>query len=242
MAGLGAADRQLLAVSLALFDDSTLFKRVAELVDNASDWVERKLSDREVRATARSVETRMTEWHGSPFSDDELRLTLWIYLRDALGLPPRLTRSTRGARALAEEVAAAAIHAADPPSCTTLADVVQPVLQELIEAALKEGAGQMDAAAQEKLIVETKARLARLSEDDQRRMLNAVGAQELNDAAVRKILLTGGSLGVVSAGVSLGGFSAYILAAQASAFIPLVSGPALVSAVAVLSNPVTVMA
>jgi hypothetical protein len=38
------------------------------------------------------------------------------------------------------------------------------------------------------------------------------------------------------------GFSAYILAAQASAFIPLVSGPGLVSFVSVMSNPVTLVA
>lgn len=260
--GLGTADRQLLAVSLALVDDSTLSTRVQQLADEANDWVHRQLNDGEIKETVRSVETRMAFWRNSALSDDDLRLTLWIYLRDALGLSPRLTRSTRGAGALADELTAAVIHFADPPGAsraikdqlamwgwregdrryTTLADVVQPVLQELIAAALSEGAGQMGAAEQEKLIADTRERLQALSEADQQRMLGAVGARELNDAAVRKILLTGGGLCALSASVSMAGFSAYILAAQASAFIPLVSGPALVSTVAVLSNPVTVVA
>ena len=63
----------------------------------------------------------------------------------------------------------------------------------------------------------------------------------MNDDAIRTVLLTGGSLAGFGGAVSMAGFSAYILAAQASAFIPLVSGPALVSFVAVLSNPVTIV-
>jgi hypothetical protein len=39
----------------------------------------------------------------------------------------------------------------------------------------------------------------------------------------------------------MAGFSAYLLAAQASAFIALVSVPGLVSIVSVLSNPITVV-
>lgn len=262
LAGLGTADRQLLAVSLALFDDSTLSKRVQELIGKASDWVDRKLSDREVRQTARSVETRMGFWRDSKLSDDELRLTLWIYLREAFGLPARLTQSRRGAEIQGFELAAAAICAADPTSSersvegpstqwvwregerryATLTDLVQAIVRELISTALAGHEGQMDRAAQDKLIAETRARLQGLTEADQRRMLESVGAQELNDAAVRKILLTGGGLTAFSTGVGIAGFSAYILAAQASAFIPLVSGPALVSTVAVLSNPITVVA
>lgn len=262
IAGLGAADRKLLAVSLALFDDSTLSRRVKELADQAGNWVSRKFGGAELEQAVLSVETRMAFWRDSTLSDDDLRLTLWIYLREAFGLAPRLTLSTRGAEALAVELAAAAIHVADPPDAgcaikdqlaqwgwhegdrryTSLADVVQPVLRELMSAAFADGASRMDCAAQDKLIAETRARLQGLSEADQQRLLEMVGAQELNDAAVRQILLTGGGLTAFSAGVGMAGFSAYILAAQASAFIPLVSGPALVSTVAVLSNPVTVVA
>jgi len=260
--GLGSADRSLLAVSLALFDDSGLSKRLQAIADNISDAVKRQINSAEIEQTARSVESRMAFWHDCKLSDAELRLTLWIYLRDAFDLEPRLTRSTRGAEALACELTAAAVRAADPPNLIrtaknlldkvgwlkddrrmlTLTDVVQPVLNELMAAALGEGAGQMDAAVQRKLIADARAKLEDLSETDQRQMLDAVGAQEMNDAAVRKILLTGGGLAAFSTSVSMAGFSAYILAAQASAFIPLVSGPALVSAVSVLSNPVTVIA
>jgi hypothetical protein len=122
-----------------------------------------------------------------------------------------------------------------------LADVVRPVLEDLLSTALKDGAGQMDEKTQAQLIAETRARLEQMDEASQCELLKAVNADELNDTAVRKILLTAGGLTAFSTSVSLAGFSAYILAAQASAFIPMVSGPALVSTVAVLANPITVI-
>ena len=49
--------------------------------------------------------------------------------------------------------------------------------------------------------------------------------------------LAGGSLAGLVLAVDLAGFSAYIIAAQASAFIPLVGGKTAVSLLAVLANP-----
>jgi hypothetical protein len=261
LAGLGSADRHMLTACLALFEDSTLSSHLQQIYSQISDWIQERLGDEEIRQTAASVQTRMSCWFDSQLSDGELRLALWIYLREAFGLPARLSVSTRGAEALATELAAAAIHAADPPDLlrkgkdlleswgrsegdkrsVTLADVVLPVLHELMSAAL-EGAGQMDPAEQEKLIAEVRGRFQAMDEAEQQRILDAVNAKQLNDDAIRQILLTGGGLTAFSAAVSIAGFSAYILAAQASAFIPLVSGPALVSVVAVISNPITVIA
>ncbi|MGH8453972.1 MAG: hypothetical protein ACRESW_05415, partial [Nevskiales bacterium] len=114
-------------------------------------------------------------------------------------------------------------------------------MDDLITTALKDGAGQMDATAQERLIAEMRARLEGMSEADQQCLLDKIGARDFNDTAIRNMLLTGGSLAAISIGVGAAGFSAYILAAQASAFIPMVSGPALVSFVSVISNPVTMI-
>ena len=97
------------------------------------------------------------------------------------------------------------------------------------------------AAAREVLLRQLKERVARLDGDTRTRLLKAINAREFNDDAIRTMLLTGGGLATFGGAVSVAGFSAYILAAQASAFIPLVSGPALVSFVAVLSNPITIV-
>ncbi|MGH8468875.1 MAG: hypothetical protein ACREVY_07830 [Gammaproteobacteria bacterium] len=246
--GLGSADRKLLAACLALFEDSTLSKRLEQLYSKSSDWVckhlgrldvdalQKWMGDASVREETASVETRRDDWkNNQPLTPNDLRLILWIYLREAFDLPARLTVSTRGADALATELAAAAIHAADPPSliqngkdilqhwgwiegkrrCITLTDVVVPVLDDLIATALKDGAGQMDAAAQERLIAETRARLKGMSKTDQECLLNKIGANDFNDTAIRKMLLTGGGLMAFGGSVSMAGFSAYILAAKA---------------------------
>lgn len=264
IAGLGLADRALLAACLALFEDSTLLKRIEQLYSKSSNWVRNTLRRPDVDAVqegTESLQTQMTFWLKNSLTDNDLRLILWIYLREAFDLPARLTVSTRGADALATELAAAAIHAADPPSliqdgegllqrwgwiegkqrCITLTDIVLPVLDDLMATALKDGLGQMDADAQERLIAEMRIRLKGMSEQDQQRLLDKIGAKDFNDTAIRNMLLTGGSLAAINFGVSAAGFSAYILAAQASAFIPMVSGPALVSLVSVISNPVTLI-
>ena len=276
IAGLGVADRALLAACLALFEDSTLSKRLEQLYSKSSDWMrnglrwldvdalQKWLGDANAQEGTASLQTQMRFWQDKEkclLEDNDLRLILWIYLREAFDLPARLTVSTRGADALATELAAAAIHAADPPSliqngkdilqhwgwiggkrrCITLTEVVLPVLDDLIATALKGGAGQMDAAAQEGLVAEMRACLEGMSEKDQKCLLHKIRAKDFNDAAIRNMLLTGGSLAAINIGVGAAGFSAYILAAQASAFIPMVGGPALVSFVSVISNPVTMI-
>ncbi|MCM2973330.1 hypothetical protein [Larsenimonas suaedae] len=80
-----------------------------------------------------------------------------------------------------------------------------------------------------------------LGTQDMDRLLQQTEADRYNDAALRNTFLLGGSLGAFGIGASAGGFSTYVLAAQASAFIPLVSGTGLVSFVSVLSNPITVL-
>jgi hypothetical protein len=246
--GIGAASRQLLCASLALFDDSTFGKRLQETAASGADWVSRKLGG-DVAESAASIQSRIKYWHEGAWTEDELRLVLFMYLRNALHLEHRLSASMRGLKGLAEEIAAAVVRIGCPsvkkdavPEAPTLDTITQAVLKQLLEAALKGGEGQMGPEGQDQLISDARRRLEELGDADRQRLLNAVGAKELNDEAVRKILLGAGGLGAFSAAVGASGFAAYILAAQASAFIPLVSGPALVSVVAVLSNPITVAA
>lgn len=63
------------------------------------------------------------------------------------------------------------------------------------------------------------------------------GVSQLTDEAIKKNLITSGSLLSLMGGVQVAGFSAYILAAQASAIIPFVGGKTLVSLLFVITNP-----
>ena len=249
LSGLGLADRPLLAACIALFEDSTLSRRVSQLYDQLAGKISAELGNSDIRDAASSVQSRMQYWLQSEHHVNELRLILWIYLREAFDLDARLTISSRGSDRLVDDLAAAAIAIVIPQSSdqqvsspVTLAALVRKVLEELLSAAFVEGAGQMGAADRKKLVEDIRVRVGQMNAADQKKLLQAVGAEELNDSAIQKILLTGGGLAGLSAGVGMSGFAAYILAAKASAFIPFVSGPALVSAVSVLSNPITAVA
>ena len=258
LSGLGAAERPLLSACIALFEDSTLARGLSQLYGQvkggAEAWLGQAGEVHEIENMAASVQRRIDFWRDGDWSDDDLRLIAWIYLREAFALPERLCLSERSAARICDDLAAAAIALGAPLSKTpaatpddpsqgvvNLARVVQPVLQELLATALGEGPGQLDAAAQKSLLAEARAGLGRMDEADRNRLLKAAKVQDLNDVAVRNILLTSGGLVAFSGGVEVAGFSAYILAAQASAFIPLVSGPGWVSFVSVLSNPITVV-
>lgn len=65
-------------------------------------------------------------------------------------------------------------------------------------------------------------------------MRNALAS---GDKAALALLATGTTAFSIGVGVNLAGFSAYILAAQASAFIPFMSGPAVVLTLFMLANP-----
>jgi len=228
LSGLGAADRPLLSACIALFEDSTLARRLSQLYGQVKGstpaWLRQVWEVREIEDVDASVQSRIDFWNGDDWSDDDVRLIVWIYLREAFALPERLCLSERGAARICDDLAAAAIAVGAPLSATpddpsqgavNLARVVQPVLHELLATALGEGPGQLDTAKQERLVAEARARLERMDAADRERLLKAAAVQDLNDAAVRKILLTGGGLVMFAGGVEVAGFSAYILAAKA---------------------------
>lgn len=283
LAGLGGANRELLATCLALFDDScwqrrvaTLNKQVTERMEGVTkllgqqfdQWLEG--SDREalprlpapkIEEGGRELGERQRYWKDTDYSDDTLRLLLWVRLRMALGLLARLTSTSRGCGYLADDIAARLIHVLDPPRlvdsgrrwllkrgwlsqgqhATTLNDVVVPVLEELLEQSLGEQESPKTREERYEMLRQAIASLDEMGGKDHTRMLDETQANRRNDAALRNALLLVGSLSGFGISVSAAGFSAYIAAAQASAFIPLVSGPGLVSFVSVLSNPITIL-
>lgn len=283
LAGLGGASRELLATCLALFDDSRWQRRLETLNEQATELIARlakrlghqyeqwlegsgrnavpRLPAPEVEEGGRELGERQRYWMESKHGDDTLRMLLWVRLRVALGLSPRLTTTSRGCGFLADDIAARLIHALDPPGlvnsgrrwlhqrgwlakgqhATTLDDVVMPVLDELLEQALKEEESPPTQDQRHEILRQAIASLDELSGEDHARLLDETHANRRNDAALRNTLLLGGGMLTFSGSVSAAGFSAYILAAQASAFIPWVSGPGLVSFVSVMSNPITVL-
>lgn len=259
LAGLGAAERDLLATCLALFYDSTLISRFEKWYAKATDKLA-ELSGEEIEQAKQELRTALSRWRESDHSDDELRLILWIRLREALGLPPRLSATWRGCSYLADDMAATLIHVLDPPKLSktgkrwlyqrgwldedeqavTLADIVLPVLDELLENSPRADDFPSDPETRRRVLAEAVAALNRLTESEQEKLLEDTRAGKLHDSAAIKALMVGGGLVGFGAGVGAAGFSAYILAAQASAFVPFVSGVGLVSFVSVLSNPVTI--
>jgi hypothetical protein len=171
-----------------------------------------------------------------------------------------MTTTFRGCGFLADDMAARLIHVLDPPGlvnfsrswlhqrgwlekgqrASNLGDVVLPVLDELLEQALKNETAPPSQEERHQILMQAIASLSELDAEGHSRLLEEIQANSHNDAALRHTLLLGGSLGAFGAGVSTADFSPYILVAQASAIIPWVSGPGLVSFVSVLSNPITI--
>ena len=262
-AGLGGASREFLTVCLGVFDDSSLLKRLEGVLWNTvSKWT--PLGH---LVLSESVATNAEKWDsGEELSDDHLRAILWIRLQRALDVCPSITRSIRGCERLVGDLVAAGLKGVDAGASkglggraleqatrlwrgkegqsesdtrpNTLAALVEPLLSTMVQRALADGDDAMDEESKERLVVDI---VAELGEDERRTILDEVGEEEI-DRAVWRLLTTGGIHGTFGATVATAGFALYILAAQASAFIPFVSGPALVSLVSVLANPVVVVA
>ncbi|MBK6471216.1 MAG: hypothetical protein IPF94_10915 [Betaproteobacteria bacterium] len=259
VAGLGLAPRDLLATCLALFEDSTLQQRLSDRIEAVSRRIGSNPSQAaaDTQATLSSLQLRMTVWRNAAAHDDVLRLVLWMRLREAFDLPPLTFGTLRSARTAADDVVVATLRSIQPEGLVEAAKrwtgvgeqreipdsldaLARQTLAELVSSVMQAD-DAASATAREALLRTMKERVAQLDEESRTRLLEAINAREFNDDAIRTMLLTGGGLATFGGAVSVAGFSAYILAAQASAFIPLVSGPALVSFVAVLSNPITIV-
>lgn len=258
VAGLGVAPRDLLATCLALFEDSTLQQRLSERFDALARTIGSGTPQpgTETQAMLSSLQQRVALWKSAAVCNEALRLVLWMRLRQAFDLPPLTFGTLRSARTAADDVVAATLRSIQPEPLEaakrwagigekreipdSLDALARQTVAELVSNVMQaDDAGS--AAAREALLRTMKERVAQLDEASRAQLLRAINAREFNDDAIRTLLLTGGGLATFGGAVSVAGFSAYILAAQASAFIPLVSGPALVSFVAVLANPITIV-
>lgn len=261
VAGLGSASRDLLAACLALFEDSTLQKRLTNLLKSWTTKVmPRGEGAADVGHAADLLRHTIDTIRDSLVTDDALRVRLWIYLRSAFSLSPCTFGTLRSAATSADDLVATALHKLQPGLVAKQWDWLKhrtgmgtPVevpdgFDALARKTLEELAAQVmagtDAASKEArdcVLAELRERVKGLNAENQKVLMDAIGVDQLNDEALLKILMTGGGLAALNVGVGMAGFAAYILAAKISAFIPLVSGPALVSLLAVLSNPITLV-
>ena len=236
LAGLGTAPRVLLATVLALFEDSTLQQHLSRRFDEViGKYFEKSDTKKSAEDSVCSLQMRVMAWMNSSASEQELRLIVWMRLREAMGLPPSTFGALRSTRTAADDLVAAVLAFIQPDALekaksfvgwgevrdvpNSLDALARQTMQELVDSLLKDN-GKDDAAAREALLRGAKEQIEKLDPATQERLLRAINANELNDDAIRTLLLTGGGLTALGGAVSLAGFSAYILAAQASAFIP----------------------
>jgi hypothetical protein len=83
LAGLGGAPRELLATCIALFEDSTLQQRLRERIEPLRERVRGRQAD---ASTVPSLQRRVAALIHSPVPDQQLRLILWMHLREAMRL------------------------------------------------------------------------------------------------------------------------------------------------------------
>ncbi|MEB2848111.1 hypothetical protein [Endobacterium cereale] len=261
-AGLGALERRELCNLTANFETTTLLSMSIDRMNDLVARFQKDGRDGELNAFARRLKEAADELFDSGISDRALRIRLWIRMAEAFGLDTVLPLSTRRANAIGAGVAfkAAAIMAAPVDDDS---EGRQTTLQKAWRT-VKSIAGRQHqdfaflVAAQAELVAKAVAEAAgsgELSQEQQRELNERIREHikslppELRDEAMRNalasgdkaalaLLATGTTAFSIGVGVNLAGFSAYILAAQASAFIPFMSGPAVVSTLFMLANPV----
>lgn len=192
----------------------------------------------------------------SPLSVAMLRLRLWMRLSEALALPGTVPLSPKSAKVAA---AGFAVRAAERLSPAARARRRKDPPPSEITGSIGEQAGKRAAdfwkAAKKLTMSEPSLGFHQIAEEELLTVLaeeSVVRAVEQHaDPAIAAALrrgqvsarnaLASGSLWIGGAAVvANAGFAPYMLAAQLSAFIPMVGGPALVSLLATLVNPATV--
>ncbi len=265
LSGLGTMDRKDLCDMLSVFTDASLLNLVKDRLEDANLF-----SSSDEKSGPSAFQRRLTqasaELNESGHDDGMLRLMLWAEIRGALQCRPSVPLSLRAASTAAADVAQAAAEVlaeivtegkgekADwrdaakdtmkkAKTLLGLAEtpgfdrVVIAQASRLMAEAAKEGL--IDEAQKKEITEEFQRRLESLPPELRAEATNR--AKELGDAAGLGLLLGGGGLIAAGIAVEAAGFGAYILAAQAATFIPLVGSKTAVSALFVLANPLFIV-
>lgn len=261
-AGLGALDRRELCNLIASFEATTLLSMSMDRVSDMLSRFQKNAESSDATAFARRLKLAADELYASDTPDRALRIRLWIRIAEALDLDTVLPLSWRRANSVGAGVAYKASSVMSVPVAEDSENAPQSGIQRAWQAvkALR-GRPHQDfaylVAEQAQLVAKAVAEAATTGEIPEE-LASALGERvrdhirnlppELRDDAMRDaltagdraafaVLATGTAAFSIGMGVNLAGFSAYIAAAQLSAFIPFMSGPAVVSTLFMLANP-----
>ncbi|MXY56473.1 MAG: hypothetical protein F4029_20320 [Gammaproteobacteria bacterium] len=261
LAGFGSLTRRELSDLLAVFEDTTLLNVVTGRIQDLADSVRSRERVEGNSAFRRQLAQKSDEVYRSCRSCAVVRLQLWHRTREAFDLEAAIPLATRTANLRAADVAhraAAELRESitQGEGETSLSDLPSRIwsgVQEFFssqsptdfsEVVCAQASRMLAEAAQEGLLDDatTNALLERVRQQledapPELRDRSVEHALKAGDVTALSVLTGGSSLAGIGIAVELAGFGAYILAAKASAILPLIGGKAAVSGLAVLANP-----
>lgn len=244
-AGIGLADRREICGLLAVLEATTAI----ELAQGAVSAIQRRLGLDAADTGVRAVRLA-NEIFQSSVPNEALRHRLWLEIGRALGgeeLLPLSARTMRGGSSAIGVLAAERLgpdllskqHRTKVAETNWILDGAKLRVAEASDERVADRLSFPDIVAAEfDLILQGLADSTVAADIDP----EVVQAIRSGQTAMAAAVASGGGWAAFAAAVGSTGFAPYILAAQLSALIPLVSGPALVSFLAVLINPITVVA
>lgn len=251
LAGIGGLEREALCRLIAVIETANTL----EVVQGAAEDVARMIH-RDLQAAKDRLEKRADDLIKSALAEDVLRHRLWYRLNQALVAreqePSSTASANRSAHLLAvkcSEQLSSSIHARRSAAPGNEIAIARPSLKDRAKTRWAQTRRALtpkpalpfsDVVEQETLdLLASEALGGNLDAE----LAPELKAQlDLAHGAAQRAAIIGGGWASFSAVVSGAGFAPYILAAQASAWIPMVSGPTLVSILATLINPITLAA
>ena len=246
-AGIGLADRQEICGLLALLEVSGITETIKGLAETAHHKLRPDTAPESSRF-ARSSEALLQ----GPVCTDALKHRLWVELSRLLGtegpLPFSVRRLRQDASAIgfrAAEVLKPSVIAARDKDAGQVSGVAARARSKLLRALPASGSRSSQSVSFPDVVFEElKALMNGLDRVAQTGDLDPEVATAIRKGqiAMSAATVAGGGWVAFASVVGSAGFAPYIFAAKLSAMIPFVSGPMLTSFLAVMINPVVVVA
>jgi hypothetical protein len=267
IAGLGTLDREEICDLLAIFQDTGLMNLARDrFADVASAIGKRKKPEEKEAAFKKRLAETSANLSSSAGTDGLLRLRLWAALKDTFdgatclplsvraaapaaadlahgatvalaGLIPKPAMEGEGWKGKAKSLASKITSIFGEKDRATFDDVIAfQAIRLTAQAAEK---GLLDEAVKSELVRKIRERLSNLPPELRDEAVEH--ALKMGDMATLGLLASGWSLVGLGIAVDMAGFAAYQLAAQASAFLPLIGGKAAVSGLFILANPLFII-
>lgn len=249
-------DRETLSIFISLFEDSKGLSLVSDKILDVKNKTQ-KLYERSFSKGgeqlikndikdhfSQRIEKTANNIYTSDLSDGDLKTALWEHLLNTFQLNNNDFMSLRDVKRHCDDIANSMIQNATAQqnkenqsfsqqinlfkkvksNTLSFENTVEYLMSKITKEAIEQDTNIISGIEQE---------ISKL--DDQ--IIKESGASNLTEGAIGKTLVASGSLLGLMGGVQAAGFSAYMMAAQASAIIPLIGGKTLVSLLFVVTNP-----